>query len=128
MMTDRDAASEDIVPVGMYTETLARLYMRQGHVNKALQIYRYLAAQQPSNLDLQDQIRALEHRLTLATDRGPDAAVPALPIPVDGPVAQEAGAHAPSSVAQPSREVEQARHVIAHLERWLRALRRGALT
>lgn len=54
-----------MVPVGMYTETLARLYMRQGHVDKALRIYRYLAAQQPSDTDLQDQIHTLEHQLTL---------------------------------------------------------------
>jgi hypothetical protein len=122
-MTDRDTASEDTVPVGMYTETLARLYMRQGHVNKALRIYRHLAAQQPSDVDLQDQIHALEHQLTAAAEMEVGTAVQALPIPVDWPSLQEANAYGPVPAVQPSREVEQTRRVIAHLERWLRVLR-----
>ncbi len=122
-MADRDTASEDMVPVGMYTETLARLYMRQGHVDKALRIYRHLAAQQPSDLDLQDQIHALEHQLTIASEMGTDVPVQALPIPVDWPPSQEASSYVPLAAAQPSRDVEQTRQVIAHLERWLWALR-----
>ena len=122
-MTDRDTASEDMVPVGMYTETLARLYMRQGHVDKALRIYRHLAAQQPSDLDLQDQIHALEHQLTTAAEMEADTAVQALPIPVDWPASQEANVYVPLPVVEPSRDVEQTRQVIAHLERWLRVLR-----
>ncbi len=126
-MADRDSASEDMVPVGMYTETLARLYMRQGHVDKALRIYRHLAAQQPSDPDLQDQIHALEHQLTIATDMGADAAAQALPIPVDWPPPQEANSYVPLPASQPSRDAEQARRVIAHLESWLRVLRHRTL-
>ncbi len=112
-----------MVPVGMYTETLARLYMRQGHVDKALRIYRYLAAQQPSDTDLQDQIHTLEHQLTIAAEMKSGAPVQALPIPVDWPSSQEANAHVPLPAAQSLGEIEQARHVIAHLERWLQVLR-----
>ncbi len=122
-MADRDTASEDMVPVRMYTETLARLYMRQGHVDKALRIYRHLAAQQPSDTTLQDQIHALEHQLTMATEMGADTPMQALPIPVDWPPSQEANASVPLPVSPPSRDIEQAQYVIAHLERWLRALR-----
>lgn len=126
-MAGRDTASEDIVPVGMYTETLARLYMRQGHVDKALRIYRHLAVQQPSDADLQDQIHALEHQLTMATDMKPDAAAQPLPIPVDWPPSQEANTYVSLPAAQPSRDVEQTQYIIAHLERWLRVLRHRAL-
>lgn len=122
-MADRDTASEDMVPVGMYTETLARLYMRQGHVDKALRIYRHLAVQQPSDLDLQDQIHALEHQLTIATQMGAEAPVQALPIPEDWPSSPESASYVPLAASQPSRDVEQTRQVIAHLERWLRVLR-----
>jgi hypothetical protein len=125
-MTDRDTASDYMVPVGMYTETLARLYMRQGHVDKALRIYRHLAAQQPSDLDLQDHIHALEHQLTIATEMGADTAVQPLPIPAHWPPSQEANAYVPLPVAQPSRDVEQTQRVIAHLEGWLRVLRHQA--
>jgi hypothetical protein len=122
-MTDRDTASEDTVPVGMYTETLARLYMRQGHVDKALRIYRHLAARQPSDLDLQDQIHALEHQLTTAAEMEIDTAVQALPIPVDWPSEQEVNPSVPLAVVHVSRDVEQTRQVIARLERWLQVLR-----
>lgn len=122
-MTDRDTASEDTVPVGMYTETLARLYMRQGHVDKALRIYRHLAARQPSDLDLQDQIHALEHQLTTAAEMETDTAVQALPIPVDWPSEQEVKPSVPLAVVQVSRDVEQTQQIIARLERWLQVLR-----
>ncbi len=124
-MADRNTASEDTVPVGMYTETLARLYMRQGHVDKALRIYRHLAAQQPSDADLQDQIHTLEHQLTIAAEMRDDAPAQPLPIPVDWPASQEAHAPLPptQSIAPPARDIEQTRHVIAHLERWLQVLR-----
>jgi len=122
-MTDRDTASEDTVPVGMYTETLARLYMRQGHVDKALRIYRHLAARQPSDLDLQDQIHALEHQLTTAAEMEIDTTVQALPIPVDWPSEPLVKPSVPLAVVQVSRDVEQTRQVIARLERWLQVLR-----
>ncbi len=138
-MADRDTASEDMVPTGMYTETLARLYMRQGHVDKALRIYRYLAAQQPGDLDLQDQIHAIEHQMIIAADLAANTPAQALPIPVDWPTSPEANvpegpiptadlSAAPVYAALPtpsvSREAKQAQQVIAHLEGWLRVLRR----
>lgn len=137
-MGERDTGSEDMVPVGMYTETLARLYMRQGYVDKALRIYRHLAAQKPGDLDLQDQITAIEHQLTIAADMASNAPAPAqaLPIPVDWPSSPEANApealpeaqaYAALPTARVSRETQQAQQVIAHLERWLQVLRRREL-
>ncbi len=140
-MADRETASEDMVPVSMYTETLARLYMRQGHVDKALRIYRHLAAQEPGDLDLQDQINAIEHQLTIAADMAANTPAQALPIPVDWPASPEANAleanlpkalpdahaYAALPAAQVSREAKQAQQVIAQLEGWLRVLRRREL-
>jgi len=122
-MTDRDT-SEDMVPVGMYTETLARLYMRQGHVDKALQIYRHLAAQQPSDSGLKEQIYALEHQLTVANEMGSETDIQALPIPIDWPSSSDGDAYVPLSPAPPSREIAQTRQVIAYLEQWLQIARR----
>lgn len=122
-MTDRDTVAEDRVPVGMFTETLARLYMRQGHVDRALRIYRHLAAQQPGDVDLKNQIRALEHQLASAPETGDDTAERAWPVPVDWHPPQGSGPYAPLPGAQALWHGEQTQHVIVHLERWLRVLR-----
>ena len=78
---------------GMLTETLARLYWRQGLHATALDIYRRLAQAQPVNQRLQEQIARLEHHMAAAAF---------------------GSGHA--------RRV-QAERVIVHLERWLRHLR-----
>jgi hypothetical protein len=45
---------------GIYTETLARLYLKQGFVERALVIYRRLAQEQPDNAQLQERLHTLE--------------------------------------------------------------------
>lgn len=50
-------------PLGIYTETLARLYWRQGFLDKALDIYRHLVRTQPTNHRLRDQVAVLEQQL-----------------------------------------------------------------
>jgi hypothetical protein len=46
-----------------YTLTMARVYAGQGHWEKAVEIYRYLAAAQPDREDLQDALHDAQKRL-----------------------------------------------------------------
>jgi hypothetical protein len=45
------------------TETMAELYLRQGHLESALDIYRRLVAQRPADSHLRDRLRAVEDLL-----------------------------------------------------------------
>jgi hypothetical protein len=93
----------------MYTETLARLYLRQGFTREALQIYRRLAQEQPKEQRWQDQIRALTQQLAMA-----------LPVPED----ESAKALSVTRKGSPAAdETYRAGRVIAELELWLRRLR-----
>jgi hypothetical protein len=69
----RDAAA------GIYTETLARLYLKQGFGERALAIYRRLAQEQPGNHQLLERVRALEQEL--ACGGGGSAPVGLSPVP-----------------------------------------------
>jgi hypothetical protein len=48
---------------GIYTETLARLYLKQGFVERALAIYRHLVQEQPGNAQLRERLHTLEQEL-----------------------------------------------------------------
>jgi hypothetical protein len=45
------------------TETMAELYLRQGHLESALDIYRRLVAQRPSDSHMRERLRAVEDLL-----------------------------------------------------------------
>ncbi len=97
-------------PIGLYTETLARLYLGQGFVSKGLEIYRHLAAAQPANRSLSEQIAALERQL--AAEALSEAGAPT-------------GASPAEAAAQASRDrLEHTQQVIGQLERWLAQVRR----
>src|SRR5262252_2706123 len=51
---------------GIYTETLARLYLKQGFIERALAIYRRLAQEQPGNHQLHERLHAIEQELAYA--------------------------------------------------------------
>lgn len=82
--------------MGIYTETLARLYWRQGFLDKALVIYRHLLRLQPDNVQLREQVSMLEQRLdsmipssTPAPARGVhELLTEAVSLPKPGPVPQ----------------------------------------
>jgi hypothetical protein len=94
---------------GIYTETLARLYMRQGFFDQALAIYRHLAQAQPENGELRTRLAALEQQWAAATaEQGAGASGAVLA----GPVKLGLG-----------RDLDLAQRLIDHLERWLRHLR-----
>lgn len=90
---------------GIYTDTLARLYLKQGFIEQALAIYRRLAHDQPEHLQWQDAVVALEQQLLLSSmepptlNPGATFSVPA--------VSQKPALCCPTHV------------VIARLERWL---------
>ena len=107
MAAARDPDGQESAPLGVYTETLARLYWRQGYLDEALRIYRHLADEHPDDSHFQDRIRALNQQQEL-----PSEVVPAEP------------AAALSSRRMTVSEARQARYVIAQLERWLNCLQR----
>src|SRR5438876_10127906 len=89
---------------GIYTETLARLYLKQGFVERALAIYRRLAQEQPGNHQLCERLCTLEQELALGM-LGQD------------PVVQRAVPEAGAELA--TRTIRgQAHRVVIQLERW----------
>jgi hypothetical protein len=95
---------------GIYTETLARLYLQQGFVARALTIYRRLAQEQPDNYQLHERLRTLEQQLALGA-LGQDAVAPRT-----GP---DMAVDSTSMALHDQRDA-----VIAQLERWLYYLQR----
>jgi tetratricopeptide (TPR) repeat protein len=57
-MLDVQASSPS--PSAFVTETMAELYLQQGYVHEALDIYRQLAAQNPGDETLRERVRQLE--------------------------------------------------------------------
>jgi len=98
---------------GIYTETLARLYLKQGFGERALAIYRHLAQEQPGNHQLHERLRTLERELAGGGGE-PDSA------------AQWA---APSGTGERATPVihRQEHQITAQLELWLRYLQRQRL-
>ena len=98
---------EESAPLGVYTETLARLYWRQGYLDEALRIYRHLADEHPDDSHFQDQIRALNQQQAVPSEVLPAAPAAAMP-----------------SARLTASEARQVEHVIIQLERWLNCLQR----
>jgi hypothetical protein len=92
---------------GIHTETLARLYAKQGLYDQALRIYRHLLQTQPDNLDWQRTIAALERQH--ATNTAPHGVT--------------ARALQTASGKRPGKGQMRLRQVVAQLERWLEQLR-----
>ena len=63
MSETTEPTPHDPVAGGLYTETLARIYWRQGFLSEALRIYRRLAEDHPDDPRLQAQIHALTQDL-----------------------------------------------------------------
>lgn len=58
--------SEDI---DFYTATMAKLYAKQGHLDKSVVIYRYLLAQEPDRQDLRDALAEIEAKRSTGVDK-----------------------------------------------------------
>jgi tetratricopeptide (TPR) repeat protein len=80
-----DTAARSATPTSspevFVTETMAELYLSQGHFDSALDIYRKLLEQRPEDLHLAERIREVESRPTSRAARGrtPQAAEPVAP-------------------------------------------------
>lgn len=98
---------------GIYTETLARLYLKQGFGERALAIYRHLAQEQPGNHQLHERLRTLEQELACSGGGADPAGQCAAP---DG---------AGERVTQVTRRQEH--QIAAQLGLWLRYLQRQRL-
>jgi len=107
MALETEPDDQAAAPLGVYTETLARLYWRQGYLDEALRIYRHLADEHPDDLHFQDQIRALHQQREI-----PPEVSPAEPVA------------ARLSTRMTATEARQAQHVLVQLECWLNRLRR----
>jgi hypothetical protein len=105
---DIDPGPHDAIPVGMYTETLARLYFRQGYVDEALRIYRHLAAERPHDEHLQEQLRVLTQQLASTPEPPP----------------RRPGTGGAAAGLETSRRRHPMQPVITELERWLGYLQR----
>src|SRR6185437_8982211 len=55
-----ESASDEPLPAAFITETMAELYLQQGHREQALDIYRLLLAQRPTDVSLLNRIARLE--------------------------------------------------------------------
>jgi hypothetical protein len=103
------AQAHDAV-AGIYTETLARLYLKQGFGERALAIYRRLVQEQPGNHQLHERLHTLEQELAYGGS-GLDPAVHC---------ATPDGAHESVTPVRPRPEHRMA----AQLALWLRYLQR----
>ena len=95
---------------GICTETLARLYLKQGFVERALAIYRRLAQEQPGNQQLHERLRTVEQQLALGA-LGQDTVGQRTP--------PDLAVDTTSRAPHPQRD-----EVVAQLERWLHSLQR----
>lgn len=73
-LLDLPAVTADAPPTApesgpFVTETMAELYLQQGHKEEALRVYRALAEQRPDNATLRDRVATLEAELTLPAAR-----------------------------------------------------------
>ena len=62
--------------VGIYTETMAKVYADQGHWAKAAEIYHHLAAKQPGRQDLASALAEAEKKMDEISQERPERLVP----------------------------------------------------
>ena len=111
--TEGAASQSHDAVAGIYTETLARLYLKQGFGERALAIYRRLAQEQPGNHQLHERLRTIEQELAYGGS-GLDPMVQC---------ATPDGAEARAAPVTPRPE----HRIAAQLELWLRYLQRQRL-
>ncbi len=104
MSETTEPTPQDPVAGGLYTETLARIYWRQGFLSEALRIYRRLAEDHPDEPRLQAHIRALTQELVTMSP------------------AQAASPHTDAQALAPHTRSDWRDHAIHVLECWLACL------
>ena len=62
--------------VGIYTETMAKVYVAQGHWGKAAEIYRHLLTEAPARKDIADALADAEKKIRKDSYKNPGQLVP----------------------------------------------------
>jgi len=62
--------------IGIYTETMAKVYAAQGHWGKAAEIYRHLLIGVPARKDFSDALAEAEKKLHKDSQKTPEQLVP----------------------------------------------------
>jgi hypothetical protein len=62
--------------VGIYTETMAKVYASQGHWGKAAEIYRHLLTEAPARKDFADALAEAEKKISNDSPNYPEQLVP----------------------------------------------------
>ena len=62
--------------IGIYTETMAKVYAAQGHWGKAAEIYRHLLAEAPARKDFADALAEAEKKIHKGSYENPEQLVP----------------------------------------------------
>ena len=62
--------------IGIYTETMAKVYAAQGHWGKAAEIYRHLLSGAPARKDLADALAEVEKKMHKGSHKNPEKLVP----------------------------------------------------
>ena len=62
--------------IGIYTETMAKVYAAQGHWGKATEIYRHLLIEAPARKDFSDALAEAEKKLHKDSQKIPEQLVP----------------------------------------------------
>jgi hypothetical protein len=62
--------------IGIYTETMAKVYAAQGHWGKAAEIYRHLLSGVPARKDFSDALAEAEKKLHKDSQKIPEQLVP----------------------------------------------------
>ena len=62
--------------IGIYTETMAKVYAAQGHWGKAAEIYRHLLSGTPARKDFTDALAEAEIKILKDSPTNPEQLVP----------------------------------------------------
>ena len=62
--------------LGIYTETMAKVYAAQGHWGKAAEIYRHLLSAAPARKELAHALAEVEKRINKDSPKNPEHLVP----------------------------------------------------
>jgi hypothetical protein len=62
--------------IGIYTETMAKVYAAQGHWGKAAEIYRHLLTETPARKDFADALAEAEKNTHKKPHKNPEQLVP----------------------------------------------------
>jgi hypothetical protein len=62
--------------IGIYTETMAKVYAAQGHWEKAAEIYRHLVLGAPARNDFADALAEAEKKIHKNSHKNPEQLVP----------------------------------------------------